>query len=117
MSSMDVVILSKIRQLENDIDKMSIVKLARMFDERSLSKLYYAYIAKCYMYDDKFDDNTIERMIDLADYAFLKSESVNSIFSYIDAIITLIESGKSLDELENLSKWDLLSTLDSAMPY
>ena len=103
--------------MEMDIKRMSIVKIAQMFNESILSKLYYAYIAQCYMWDNRYDDETLDRIINLAIYAEEKSEISYSIYSFIDSIIMLMDTGKTLDELEKLDRWDLLITLDSVRPY
>ena len=97
------------------LDQMPLHDIARSLDYQTLYILHQAYICKLYL--DRYDGELVERVVDLSDYIYCKSEDNRSQVSIADAIFMLMDTGKTIDELENMEKWEIMASIDSVSCY
>lgn len=107
--------LFDIKDLEVSIKDLKPFEIAEKLDHETLYLLHQAYMCKLYL--GTYDNETVERVVKLSDYVYCKSEDNRSESSIADALFMLIDTGKSIDELENMDKWQLFENIDSVSCY
>ena len=99
------------------MNETKIVEIADSnISDDDLSNYAYAYDLRLALnhLNKKVNTKTKVRIACLGIYAWLKSQNNFSINSYLDAIITLLNTGDyTMQKLEDLDKYELLDLLES----
>ena len=64
----------------------------------------------------KYSKSDIAQIIYLANESYLKDETSASLNWMYDAIVMLLNEGSTVEELSNMTKWDLLDAIHDKIP-
>ena len=103
MKDLNSLTWSEINALINDLDS---VELANNLSWENIEKVKEAGVIKSFKGYFK-DDETFEKVIDLADYLYFKDEEDHTKDWYVYHLSELINAGYDIDDLEEKSKREL----------
>ena len=115
--SKEDVIKSMISFIQEYMKQHSENEIRYLFDYNSHKKISDAFACRnCFGEFDK-DNKYLDDIYELAEYIWCKDETPISKSSIMDALVTQIKNGISLEELQNKSKWDLISDVHDIICY
>jgi len=90
-----------------------IIDIAKNIDIMSLWKYGHAAELKYSMENYKFDDDTFQRIYDLAEKLWLKDSSQACLSFFIERLCELVQNGESINELGKRNKWEVLELIEN----